>query len=130
MPPHSPCGDVIPSPARMLPKMPCHARKIPCSDTQCNSNCLLSNYDPYTPDPYTPLASAYFAAVWLGEGLRLTVLRRIVTKLSKRFFGVPAFHYYALADGIRTILGRVGRWVPAADDLAPPQPRLRQLSLF
>ena len=76
------------------------------------------------------LAAAYFAAVWLGEGLRLTVLRRIVTKLSKRFFGVPAFHYYALADGIRTILGRVGRWVPAADDLAPPQPRLRQLSLF
>jgi hypothetical protein len=38
------------------------------------------------------LAAAYFAAVWLGEGLRLTVLRRIVTTLSKRFFGVPAFH--------------------------------------
>lgn len=76
------------------------------------------------------LAAAYFAAVWLGEGLRLTVLRRIVTTLSKRFFGVPAFHYYALADGIRTILARLGRWTPATDDLAPPQPHLRQLSLF
>ena len=76
------------------------------------------------------LATAYFAAVWLGEGLRLTVLRRIVTTLSKRFFGVPAFHDYALADGIRTILARLGRWTPATDDLAPPQPHLRQLSLL
>ena len=75
-------------------------------------------------------AAAYFAAVWLGEGLRLTVLRRIVTTLSKRFFGVPAFHCYALADGIRTILTRLGRWIPSSDDLAPPQPLQRQLSLF
>lgn len=76
------------------------------------------------------LASAYFAAVWLGEGLRLAVLRRIVTTVAKRFFGVPQFHYYALADGIRTILTRLGRWIPSADDLAPPQPQPRQLSLF
>ena len=76
------------------------------------------------------VASAYFAAVWLGEGLRLAVLRRMVTALSRRFFGVPQFHYYALADGIRTILTRLGRWMPSADDLAPPQPQPRQLSLF
>ena len=75
-------------------------------------------------------AAAYFAAVWLGEGLRLAVLRRIVTKLSKRFFGVPAFHYYALADGIRTILTRAGRWRPSTSNLAPPQPQPRQLFLF
>ena len=75
-------------------------------------------------------AAAYFAAVWLGEGLRLAVLRQIVTKVSKRFFGVPAFHYYALADGIRTILTRTGRWRPSTSDLAPPQPQPRQLLLF
>jgi len=75
-------------------------------------------------------AAAYFAAVWLGEGLRLAVLRRIVTKISKRFFGVPAFHYYALADGIRTILTRAGRWRPSTSNLAPPQPQPRQLFLF
>ena len=74
--------------------------------------------------------AAYFAAVWLGGGLLLTVLRRMVTIRSKRFFGVPAFHYYALADGIRTILARLGRWIPSADGLAPSQPHLRQLSLF
>jgi hypothetical protein len=75
-------------------------------------------------------AAAYFAAVWLGEGIRLSVLRCMVTTLSKRFFGVPAFHYYALADGIRTILSRLGRWTPSPDDLAPPQLHLRQLALF
>lgn len=58
------------------------------------------------------LASAYFAAVWLGEKLRLAVLCRRVAKLAKRFFGVPEFHYYALADGIRTLLSRLGRWNP------------------
>ena len=76
------------------------------------------------------VASAYLAAVWLGEGLRLAVLRRMVTTLSKRFFGVPQFHYYALADGSRTILTRLGRWTASVDDLAPPQPQPRQLCLF
>ena len=63
------------------------------------------------------LAAAYFAAVWLGERLRLAVLCRRVAKLAKRFFGVPEFHYYALADGIRTLLSRLGRWIPAQGDL-------------
>ena len=76
------------------------------------------------------VAAAYFAAEWLGEGLRLAVLRRMVAKLAKRFFGVPAFHYYALADGIRNVLIRTGRWRPLQDDLAPPQPLLRQTFLF
>jgi hypothetical protein len=64
------------------------------------------------------LAAAYFAAVWLGEKLRLAVLCRRVANLAKRFFGVPEFHYYALADGIRTLLSRLGRWIPPQDDLA------------
>lgn len=64
------------------------------------------------------LAAAYFAAVWLGEKLRLAVLCRRVAKLSKRFFGVPEFHYYALADGIHTLLLRLGRWIPPQENLA------------
>ena len=64
------------------------------------------------------LASAYFAAVWLGEKLRLAVLCRRVTKRAKRFFGVPEFHYYALADGIRILLSRLGRWIPPQDNSA------------
>ena len=50
------------------------------------------------------LAAAFFAAVRLGEELKLAVLSHHVTRLAKRFFGVPDFHYYALADGIATLL--------------------------
>ena len=52
------------------------------------------------------MAAAYFAAGWLGESLKLTVLASRVLKVAKRFFGVPAFHYYALADGLRVLLSR------------------------
>lgn len=75
------------------------------------------------------LAAAYFAAVWLGEKLRLTVLCRRVAKLAKRFFGVPEFHYYALADGIRTLFARLGRWIPEKAGPDPGHPELQQLLL-
>jgi len=55
------------------------------------------------------LAVAFFAGTVLGEGLKLSVLARHVTRLAKRFFGVPDFHYYALADGIATLLARSAR---------------------
>jgi hypothetical protein len=32
-------------------------------------------------------------------------------QVAKRFFGVPDFHYYALADEIATVLSRLGRWM-------------------
>jgi len=31
-----------------------------------------------------------------------------VSRVAKRFFGVPEFHYYALADGISMLLSRLG----------------------
>jgi hypothetical protein len=64
------------------------------------------------------MAAAYFAAVWLGESLKLAVLASRVSRLAKRFFGVPEFHYYALADGIALLLSRLGRCCP----LCPPAP--------
>jgi len=57
------------------------------------------------------LAAAYFSAVWLGGSLKLTVLATRVSKVAKRFFGVPDFHYYALTDGIAMLLSRLGRWM-------------------
>jgi len=45
-----------------------------------------------------------------GESLKLTVLATRVAKVAKRFFGVPDFHYYALADGIAMLLSRLGEW--------------------
>ena len=53
------------------------------------------------------MAAAYFAAGWLGESLKLAVLASRVLQAAKRFFGVPDFHYYTLADGLRVLLSRL-----------------------
>lgn len=66
------------------------------------------------------MAAAYFAAVWLGESLKLAVLASQVSRVAKRFFGVPEFHYYALADGIAVLLSRLGLRCP----LCRPSPAM------
>jgi hypothetical protein len=50
------------------------------------------------------LAVAYFAAVYLGDNLRLKMLVERVYLVSKRFFGVPTFFNYAIADGLYNLL--------------------------
>ena len=45
------------------------------------------------------LAVAYFAAVYLGDNLKLKVLVERIYLVSKRFFAVPTFFNYAMADG-------------------------------
>lgn len=72
------------------------------------------------------MAAAYFAAGWLGESLKLAVLASRVLKAAKRFFGVPQFHYYALADGMRVLLSR---WPWSKPPRAAPI-SLSQLWLF
>jgi hypothetical protein len=78
------------------------------------------------------LATVYFCAAWLGERLKLSVLVTRVTGMAKRFFGVPEFHYYALADGIGVLLARVGAWSedrrPSACETSAAQPWLFCLS--
>jgi hypothetical protein len=56
------------------------------------------------------LAAAFFASTWLGESVRRGILVRNITRISKRLFGVPDFHYYALADGISRLFNRCGKW--------------------
>ncbi len=50
------------------------------------------------------LAVAYFASVYLGDNLRLKMLVERVYIVSKRFFGVPTFFNYAIADGLYNLL--------------------------
>lgn len=71
------------------------------------------------------LAACYFTAVYLGERLKMAVLARRVLKAAKRFFGVPVFHYYALADGIAAVLAHATRG-PLCLPRPPgvPQPQL------
>jgi hypothetical protein len=49
-------------------------------------------------------AAAFFAAVYLGLGMKLRILAGHILKASKRLFGIPDFRLYALADGIRQFL--------------------------
>ncbi|HME45662.1 MAG TPA: hypothetical protein VKF36_21400 [Syntrophorhabdales bacterium] len=50
------------------------------------------------------LAVAYFAAVYLGDNLKLKMLMERIYLVSKRFFGVPTFFNYTIADGLYNLL--------------------------
>jgi hypothetical protein len=49
-------------------------------------------------------AVAYFTATFLGQQMKLHILCEKLLVISQRFFGIPPFRFYALADGIRRIL--------------------------
>ena len=55
-------------------------------------------------------AAACFAMSWLGLSDKLSVLAEHVKRVSKRMFGAPDFFFYAIADGIRRLFVRNGRW--------------------
>ena len=56
------------------------------------------------------VAVAYFAAAWLGKKVKLDALARHVAKVSRKMFEMPEFFYYAIADGLRWLFVRHGRW--------------------
>lgn len=66
------------------------------------------------------LAAAYFAAVYLGRRVKLEILAHHVLKAARRIFGIPDFRYYALADGIREILGRAAKGPLRYLGVSPP----------
>jgi hypothetical protein len=49
-------------------------------------------------------AIAYFTSVYMGLSLKLKVAVQKIFILSKRFFGIPSFFHYAMADGICELL--------------------------
>lgn len=52
------------------------------------------------------LSAAYFATVVLDTQAKLKVMAGYVLKAAKRLFGIPDFHYYAIADGLTSIFQR------------------------
>jgi len=54
-------------------------------------------------------ACFFFAAIYLGARAKLRILVAHVLKAGKRLFGIPDFRYYAIADGIRESLFRLGK---------------------
>ena len=61
------------------------------------------------------MAAFYFLAVVLGTRFELSILMRKVLAKVRRFFEVPEFKFYALADGLCRILFKIG--------LGPPKKR-------
>ena len=49
-------------------------------------------------------AAAYFAATFLGQQMKLRILTEKLLVIWQRFFAIPPFRFYALADGIRRVL--------------------------
>lgn len=49
-------------------------------------------------------AIAYFTSIYMGMKLKLKVMVQKIFILSKRFFGIPTFFNYAMADGIFELL--------------------------
>jgi DDE family transposase len=66
-------------------------------------------------------AAAYFAATFLGQKTKLRILCEKLLIISRRFFGIPPFRFYALVDGIKNILSQTSP--------SPPQRSLPSLQL-
>jgi len=58
------------------------------------------------------LAVFYFLAVILGERFQVSILVKKILEKAKRFFQIPEFKFYALADGIYWILIKGGPGPP------------------
>jgi len=76
-------------------------------------------------------AIAYFTSIYMGVSLKLKIMVQKIFILSKRFFGVPTFFNYAMADGIFELLktARTGLKNNLIGKTGPPYTDF-QLSLF
>jgi len=70
------------------------------------------------------LATAYFCMTWIGNSDKRSLLARSITDASLRIHELPDFHFYAIADGIRTLLSRCGRWSGLRKDDMEDEPDL------
>ena len=69
-------------------------------------------------------AAAYFAATFLGQKMKLRILCEKLLIISQRFFGIPPFRFYALADGIKNVLSQTS---PGPPEEMPPTLQLEFL---
>jgi hypothetical protein len=67
------------------------------------------------------VTAAYLAATFLGQKRKLRLLCEKLLLVSQRFFGIPPFRFYALADGIKKILSQTS---PSPPKQVPPSLQL------
>ena len=58
-------------------------------------------------------AIAYFTSIYIGINLKLKIMVQKIFILSKRFFGIPTFFNYAMADGIFELLKKTTKGIEA-----------------
>lgn len=75
------------------------------------------------------LAVAYFATVYLGKSIKLKIAVEKILLLSKRFFGVPTFFNYAIADGITELLKRATKGIIYSDGYRNDFKKIRDFQL-
>jgi hypothetical protein len=75
-------------------------------------------------------AIAYFASIYLGISIKLRIMVQKIFILSKRFFGVPSFYNYAMADGIFELLRYSKQGIMDFKSRIGPHHDTFQLSLF
>ena len=62
------------------------------------------------------LAATYFCMTWIGNSDKRDILAKAITDASLRIHELPDFHFYAIAEGIKMILSRCGRWTGFDED--------------
>lgn len=75
-------------------------------------------------------AIAYFTSIYIGISLKLKIMVQKIFFLSKRFFGVPTFFNYAMADGIFELLRLSKTGLVSYSSRIGPTQDTFQLSLF
>jgi hypothetical protein len=75
-------------------------------------------------------AIAYFTSIYLGVSMKLKIMVQKIFILSKRFFGVPSFFNYAMADGIFELLKHSKLGITEFKSRIGPHHDTFQLSLF
>ncbi len=67
------------------------------------------------------LTTAHFSMTWIGNSDKRAILAKSIADASLRIHKLPEFHFYAIADGIRMLLSRCGRWNGINDDDITPE---------
>ncbi len=75
-------------------------------------------------------AIAYFTSIYMGTSLKLKIMVQKIFVLSKRFFGIPSFFNYAMADGIFELLKLSKSGLSEFKSRIGPNHNAFQLSLF
>lgn len=75
-------------------------------------------------------AIVYFTSIYMGVSLKLKIMVEKIFVLSKRFFGIPNFFNYAMADGIYNLLKKSNSGISYTPRTKHPPDFQLSLSLF